>query len=410
MRTAAEAVIWPGGGGSSPDGGGSSPDGGGGLPLGAAQHQLQRKSARLSAVLRATSAVGAALVAVVGFAPPARPVWVTVAVVGLLVWSGLFTVVMFRPGPHPWLCAADTVVVVVLCLAHGRLVPAEVLEASAGSGWIDMVAGTGVFIAQFTLRQPWAMGAALAIAAAHAMGAGLREASVVLVLQGLLAAAVAVLLRHGARRADLALAEEASARASARARSAARADELDQQRLLHDTVLATLTMVGTGRITRDSAALPERAGADLAVIEALRAHPGVARGVAHHPAPLDVALRTAVLTRHVGLPPLDIEFDVPPLDLPHEVVAAFSQGAAEALANVALHGDTRAARVSVRRVGQGATVEVRDGGAGFDPAAVPPHRRGLRESVHGRMRAVGGSARVVSSAGAGTRVVLRWEP
>ncbi|MDO0937773.1 hypothetical protein QQY66_40855 [Streptomyces sp. DG2A-72] len=60
-----------------------------------------------------------------------------------------------------------------------------------------------------------------------------------------------VLLRHGARRADLALSEEASARASTRARSAARTDERDQQRLLHDTVLATLTMVGTGSITRD---------------------------------------------------------------------------------------------------------------------------------------------------------------
>ncbi|MFF8195729.1 hypothetical protein ACF05L_33805 [Streptomyces bobili] len=127
-----------------------------------------------------------------------------------------------------------------------------------------MVAGTGVFIAQFTLRQPWAMTAAIAIAAAHAAEAGVREASVVLVLQGLLAAAVMGLLRRGARRADLALSEEASARASVRARSAARTDELDQQRLLHDTVLATLTMVGTGSITRESAALPQRAPADLA--------------------------------------------------------------------------------------------------------------------------------------------------
>ncbi|MGW0916809.1 hypothetical protein ACWD1Z_34585, partial [Streptomyces sp. NPDC002784] len=221
--------------------------------------------------MRATSALGAALVAWVGFAPPARLVWVVVAVVALLVWSGLFTVVMFRPGAHPWLAAGDIAVVVTLCLAHGRLVPAEVLQASAGSGWIDMIAGTGVFIAQFTLRQPWAMAAALAIAAAHAMGTGLRDASVVLVLQGLLAAAVAILLRHGARTADSALSREAAARASARARSAARTDELDQQRLLHDTVLATLTMVGTGSITRDSAALPQRASADLGVIEAMRA-------------------------------------------------------------------------------------------------------------------------------------------
>ncbi|WP_217208053.1 ATP-binding protein [Streptomyces sp. AC550_RSS872] len=381
------------------------------LTQGPAQLQLRRKSARLVAVLRATSAVVATVVAVVGLAPPARSVWVAVAVVGLLLWSGVFTVLMFRPEPHPWLCAGDTGIVVVLCLAQGNLVPAEVLGASAGSGWVDMVASTGVFIAQFVLRQPWAMAAAIAITVAYATGSpGGREAPVILVLQALLAVAVVVLLRRGAARADLALSEEASARASVRARSAARTDELDQQRLLHDTVLATLTIVGTGSITRDSATLPERAAADLTVIQDLRAHPGVARDVAHEPAPLDVALRTVVLTRRVGLPPLDIEFDVPPLDLPHEVVVALSQAVAEALTNVARHANTRAAQVTARRAGEGVTVEVCDSGGGFDPAAVPSHRRGLRESVYGRMRAVGGSARAVSAPSAGTRVVLRWEP
>lgn len=380
------------------------------LTQGPAQLQLRRKSARLAAVLRAVSAVGAAVVAVVGFAPPARSVWVAVAVVGLLLWSGLFTVLTLKPEPRPWLYAGDTAVVVVLCLAQGNLVPAEVLGASAGSGWIDMVARTGVLITQFMLRQPLALAAAITIAAAHAVGAGTRDASVVLVLQGLLAAAVVVLLRRGARRADLTLSEQASALASARARSAARTDELAQQRLLHDTVLATLTMVGTGSITRDSAALRERAAADLAVIEDLRAHPGAARLVAHDPTPLDVALRTVVLTHRVGLPPLDIEFDVPPLDLPYEVAEALSQGIAEALTNVARHADTRTARVTARRVGEGVAVEVRDSGRGFDPAAVPSHRRGLRESLYGRMSAVGGSARAASSPGAGTRVVLRWEP
>lgn len=403
MRNAVESLAFLGGGRNSFSGGGA-------LTRGPAQLQLRRKSARLSAVLRAISAVGATLVAVVGFAPPAHSVWVAVAVVGLLLWSGLFTALTLRPEPSAWLYAGDIAVVVVLCLAQGNLVPAEVLEASAGSGWIDMVAGTGVFIAQFMLRQPLAMAAAIAIAAAHAVGGGIREASVVLVLQGMLAAAVMILLRHGARSADLALSEEASARASTRARSAARTDELDQQRLLHDTVLATLTMVGTGSITRDSAALPERAAADLAVIEDLRAHPHTARAVAQDAARLDVALRTVVLTHRVGLPPLDVEFDVPPLTLPHEVVEALSQGTAEALANVAQHANTGAARITVRRLGEGVTVEVCDSGGGFDPSAVPSHRRGLRESVYGRMSAVGGSARAASSPGAGTRVVLRWEP
>jgi len=49
---------------------------------------------------------------------------------------------------------------------------------------------------------------------------------------------------------------------------------------------------------------------------------------------------------------------------------------------------------------------VRDRGAGFDPAAVPPDRLGVRESIIGRMERHGGSAKVRSDAD-GTEVRLR---
>ena len=42
---------------------------------------------------------------------------------------------------------------------------------------------------------------------------------------------------------------------------------------------------------------------------------------------------------------------------------------------------------------EGAAVFVRDRGAGFDRAAVPGDRRGLTESIEGRMERAGGSAR-----------------
>jgi signal transduction histidine kinase len=49
---------------------------------------------------------------------------------------------------------------------------------------------------------------------------------------------------------------------------------------------------------------------------------------------------------------------------------------------------------------------VRDRGRGFDPAAVPSDRRGLAESIHGRMARRGGSATVRSVQGEGTEVSL----
>jgi len=50
---------------------------------------------------------------------------------------------------------------------------------------------------------------------------------------------------------------------------------------------------------------------------------------------------------------------------------------------------------------------VRDRGKGFDPSAVPEDRKGLAESVHGRMTRRGGTALVTSAVGEGTKVSLK---
>jgi len=53
------------------------------------------------------------------------------------------------------------------------------------------------------------------------------------------------------------------------------------------------------------------------------------------------------------------------------------------------------------------SIVVRDRGKGFDPSLVPADRKGLAESVHGRMARRGGTADVVSAEGEGTKVTLR---
>lgn len=75
---------------------------------------------------------------------------------------------------------------------------------------------------------------------------------------------------------------------------------------------------------------------------------------------------------------------------------------------MARHAGTGEADLAGRPEGEGASVIVKDNGVGFDINSVPAHRRGLRESIEGRMRSVGGSASIRSGRGSGTQVVLRW--
>jgi signal transduction histidine kinase len=74
--------------------------------------------------------------------------------------------------------------------------------------------------------------------------------------------------------------------------------------------------------------------------------------------------------------------------------AKFAGGATAPVAVYAEAGDDRL------------QVFVRDRGPGFDPAAVPADRRGVRESIVGRMERHGGRATIQASPGGGTEVEL----
>jgi len=80
--------------------------------------------------------------------------------------------------------------------------------------------------------------------------------------------------------------------------------------------------------------------------------------------------------------------------------------AREAMANASRHSG--AAEVSVFLDAEAGRVAlyVRDRGSGFDPDAVAADRRGIAESIRGRMERVGGTTRIVSAPGKGTEVEL----
>jgi signal transduction histidine kinase len=92
-----------------------------------------------------------------------------------------------------------------------------------------------------------------------------------------------------------------------------------------------------------------------------------------------------------------------PLD---ERLASVVAAAREAMVNAAKFAGVESIQVFVEVDGDRATVFVRDRGVGFDQAAVDSDRRGVSESIVGRMARHGGSAIVRSSPGQGTEVEL----
>ena len=80
--------------------------------------------------------------------------------------------------------------------------------------------------------------------------------------------------------------------------------------------------------------------------------------------------------------------------------------AREAMTNAAKFAGVEEIDVYAEVTDEEVSVFVRDRGAGFDRAAVPDDRRGLVESIEGRLERAGGKATIVTSPGEGTEVEL----
>ena len=91
----------------------------------------------------------------------------------------------------------------------------------------------------------------------------------------------------------------------------------------------------------------------------------------------------------------------------HETLRSIVSAAREAMTNAAKHAGTDRIDVYAEVDDRTVSVFVRDRGVGFDRAAVPEDRIGVRNSIVDRMARHGGSAEVRSEPGEGTEIRLR---
>ncbi|GIJ11180.1 sensor histidine kinase [Micromonospora andamanensis] len=361
---------------------------------------------RLPALLRLSCGLFCLAVALAVRTPPVRVELLLPTVAVLTGWSVWYALRAWRDGVGAPVVAVDVTLTSAACLAIPVLVAPEVLPGEAS--WIAVLASTTVINAQATAPARLSVPAGLLVTVAYATGAHLagnsteaRAHAATLLAQTACTAMMTAVMRRRIVRADTAFVAAQRAARHAMVARIAREAERQQNRDLHDTVLATLTMVGQGAVAGPSTALRERCAADLRTLAAL----AEARSVPHDAtARLDERLRT-MLARLPGLP---VAADLPPCTVSAPVAEAVAESAHAALANVANHAPGARATLRLRQFAGALTVDVTDDGPGFDPATVPAHRYGLRESVRGRMETIGGRADIDSAPGRGTRIRLEW--
>ncbi|MHC5796921.1 sensor histidine kinase [Lacisediminihabitans sp. FW035] len=183
-------------------------------------------------------------------------------------------------------------------------------------------------------------------------------------------------------------------------------------RLLHDTVLATLTLLAHSGVGVAASALQQQAGEDARLLRQLRlgATPVPQSSGVYNLEPVEeTALGTTLesVKQRFGRMGLEVSWHgTGQVLLPSEVLDAFLLALAECLENVRRHAGVTDAHVTITDDESTVRAMVTDAGVGFNISDIDEARLGFKDSVVARLKDVGGNARLFSSPGAGTTVVL----
>lgn len=277
----------------------------------------------------------------------------------------------------------------------GPATGAAVLAVVYGKRWLA-AASIAVLIAAHLVGTRSDIGAPGAVGSITAHMVSLVGFSVA---AGLLAGS----LRASARRSDeLALVALDAQHAESTMR--ARMEERTRQyRLLHDTVLSTLSAISRGGLDHRTREVQERCARDAAYLRGL-----ITGGADSAPTSLGAALSSVIRDQAAFDLNVQPHFDSLPKDVPDDVVEAIALAVREALNNVAKHAATKHAWLTATGDDDGAlSVSVTDRGAGMDVATMGDGL-GINGSIRARLREIGGAAVIHSAPGEGTTVEIIW--
>jgi signal transduction histidine kinase len=415
-------------------------------PAGPATSTLRSAAVRTASIIRCVAIAYIAVQVVVWHSFYAADPWRLAGPIAAAAWGIALVAYLLRRWPVRQLAGIDSGVHVALALGAMWCVPPAMRGDTAN--WLFIVMA-GQLVVPAWFAPAWFAPLALASGAAYwagsvlAMAAGSGGNSPAAAGVLLLAVAAVVWCGYLMLHRRSAGADAALARADWDARTqyvilSRSTERREHERLLHDTVLNTLTALrhaGGG----DPGEVVGRCRHDVTLMEYVLGDRGDPARMASRPyGGLLISIEAVVAEmRARGLDVhVEVTHDTPAGNaagdqagapaaagsgpvVPVPVAGAVAHAVREALANVVRHAGTGEAWVEVGLTAPGAEageagepggleVTVRDAGAGFDPARVDAARLGLRRSIIERIADQGGRASVRSVPGAGTVVSLRW--
>jgi signal transduction histidine kinase len=404
--------------------------GSGKLPMGPAMTTLRSVIAYLASMVRCAGIVYITVQVVIWHSFYTADAWRLTAPAVAVSWAVTVAVCLQRRRPSLSLVCADSAVYLALALCAQECVPPGVRDDAFN--WL-FISTSGQLIVPMWYA-PSALAALIVLIAPVAYWVGLMlqpvtdikkltMSAIILIIVGLVHALSRRELYRRAAEADAALDQADHASSEQFVILSRNTERREHERLLHDTVLNTLTALARAG-GADAAEAISRCRRDVALIEGALGDPDELAAATGRPSgellgelrAVVADMRSRGLNVHVGM---DTRADIDGTGasaIPARVTTAISNAAREALSNVVAHAGTGEAWVTVRLTpleGNAETpcrleVIVSDRGAGFDPDRVDETRLGLRRSIAERTADCGGHASIWSAPGQGSVVRMSW--
>jgi signal transduction histidine kinase len=301
----------------------------------------------------------------------------------LLTWGYQLDGSALQVGEKPWMWWGIGIAALSAVGGFGIVISSAILVAIPGIWFLLEISSIGVPV------DPW-----IAL-----------EESAFSFLFSMVLAVLVVVLRYESSKVD-----EANQKSSEVAIELAKNDAIHRERdrvdaLVHDSVLTTLLVAANAN--ESAAQLDAR---ELAIAAMRKLETAKDLSIDEHAITINSLFSALSISISRQNENVSISSEgQSDLQVPGDVAEALTEATLQAVANALQHaGAESRVEVFLKGLSNGVKIVVKDDGRGFRPSRIPKNRLGLKLSIIGRIKSVGGKAFIDSKPGFGTNIILEW--